>query len=453
MSLLRRACLAFLPVFLALGAASPVWGARHEGPKDAPAVQAKPKPAPGGALEIRGRVFNKTLARPGPAGLQVRLLTVEGSDIRLLGTATTDAAGKFAFPGVKPPEAGKGHLLAATQYKGVPYLALVSPGGAEGQLFIFELTRDPKGVRVEAHQLLVRYEEGRLVFREVVRLANTGTATYAAEKGDTLAFHLPAGAELLEPPSGLNPQGVRVRSGQVISSDPLPPGLRQVVLVYAIADPPAQVPVETRFRFPTGRFEVMTPEFGMRQPVSSDLKYEGVFGEDLGNRVHLAAKSDLPAGARVRFTLSRDVASPFAENLFFALAAVVILGLAVPFALRRRRLARARAEEGERRAKGKGPAGASAPSTSPAPQAAQPPSGQPARRLRSEGTSKGAPGRAAAADGRTSDLLRERSEVLAQIAALDDDLEAGRIAKGPHESRRSELMRRALEVSKQIGEP
>ncbi|MEE8109510.1 MAG: hypothetical protein V3T44_00630, partial [bacterium] len=239
-------------------------------------------------------------------------------------------------------------------------------------------------------------------------------------------------AELLQPPGGLNPQGVRMGPGLVSSFDPLPPGPKQVDLLYAISDPPAQLHVEKKFRFPTKRFAVMVPELGMRLPSPSDLKYEGVFGEDIGNRSHLASKADLPAGGRVRFILSRDVESPFAESMFLGIAAVVVLGLAVPFALRRRRLARQGAGRKERkdRAVRVGTSVSASPESGAAPSTPSPPE------------------RAAAPD-----WARERSEFVRLIAALDDDWEAGRIPEKRYESRRAELKARALETSKKIGRP
>ncbi|MFQ5692813.1 MAG: hypothetical protein ACE5IM_07195, partial [Nitrospinota bacterium] len=157
---------------------------------------------------IRGQVFNGTLNRPASSGVEVRLIAIDGRNIRSLGVTKTDASGRFSFPGVKAPSAGKGHLLTVTQYKGAPYMALAPTDGKEGRLLVFELTRDPKGIRVESHQVLVRFEEDRLVFRETLRLVNSGKATYRSGNGETLAFTLPPGAELLQPPAGLNPKEV-----------------------------------------------------------------------------------------------------------------------------------------------------------------------------------------------------------------------------------------------------
>ncbi|MFQ5914289.1 MAG: hypothetical protein ACE5JS_14005 [Nitrospinota bacterium] len=437
----RRASLAlFLAVGLTAVFAGAASGAHHEAPSDKPAAAGKPPPAAGGALEVWGVVVNGTLNRPAPAGLEVRLVAIDGENVRTLGVTKTDGSGRFAFPGVKAPEAGKGHFLTVTQYRGVPYMTLAPPGGKEGRLLVFELTGDPSGMRVEAHRLWVRYEEGRLIFRESIHLVNTGASTFVAEGGETLSFSLPAGAEMLQPPSGLNPQAVRMRPGSVHSSDPLPPGLRQVELVYAISDPPAQLPVEKSFQFSTKQFQVMVPEIGMRLPSPSDLNYQGVFGEDVGNRVHLASKADLPAGARVQFTLSRDVESRFSEPLFLGIVAVVVLGLAVPIALRRRRRRLARLGAGRRGGRASGAEEMRAPAAAvlPKSETMRPPSSEPAPHP-SDGT-----------EARTTDLVQERGELLAQIAALDDEWQAGQVPKEAYGARRTELKRRALEISRKM---
>ncbi|HJM41956.1 MAG: hypothetical protein QGF68_01460 [Nitrospinota bacterium] len=324
----------------------------------------------------------------------------------------------------KPPAAGKGHLLAVTRHLGVPCFALARAGGKETRLLIYDLTRDPSKIVVESHRVLVRYEQERLVFREAVRLANTGAATYAGKNGETLAFTLPDGAELLRPPEGLNPNAVKMRGRRVISAEPIPPGPKEVNLLYAVREPPAQLPVEKRFQFRTRRFQVMTTEFRMRQPLSSDLKYEGVFGENLGDRFHIASKTDVSPGSRIRYTISRDVESAFAETVFFGIAAVVALGIAIPFALRRRRVSRIAAENAGKKEGLK-------------PKAAPPPSAKSVQ-------AGAAPNLSPAA------LDRERTEVLRLIAALDDDRQVGKGPEGEYEAKRAALKRRALDLSKRI---
>ncbi len=406
-----------------------VWAAHDEKPP------ARPGPSPKAVSEtgrVHGRVFNGTLKRPPPKGVEVRLISLGEKGVTPLGITKSDASGRFVFSAVKAPAAGKGHLLAVTQHLGVPYFALARIGGKETRLLIFDLTRAPSKIVVEDHQVLVRYEQERLVFRETVRLANTGAATYAGKDGETLAFTLPDGAELLRSPEGLNPGSVKMSGRRVISAEPVRPGIRQVKLVYAVREPPAQLPVEKRFQFRTRRFQVMTMEFGMRQPLSSDLKYEGVFGENLGDRFHVASKTDVSPGARIRFTISRDVESAFAETVFFGVAALVVLGIAVPFALRRRRVARIAAENA---GKNEGEGGAE-PSAPPPP----PPSSPPAKSAR-EGS---APSLTPAASD------RERTEVLRLIAALDDDRKGGKIPEGEYEAKRAALKRRALDLSKRM---
>jgi len=407
-----------------------VWAAHDEKPP------VHPGPSPKAVSEtgrVHGRVFNGTLKRPPPKGVEVRLISLGEKGVTPLGITKSDGSGRFFFSGVKPPAAGKGHLLAVIQHLGVPYFSLARTGGKETRLLIFDLTRDPSKIVIEDHQVLVRYEAKgeRLVFRETVRLANTGAATYQGKNGETLTFTLPDGAELLRPPDGLNPKAVKMMGRRVISAEPVRPGIRQVKLVYAVREPPAQLPVEKRFQFRTRRFQVMTMEFGMRQPLSSDLKYEGVFGENLGDRFHVASKTDVSPGARIRYTISRDVESAFAETVFFGVATLVVLGIAVPFALRRRRVARIAAENAGKKEGGGGGVKPKAPSAPP------PPLVKPAR----EGS---APSLTPAASD------RERTEVLRLIAALDDDRQGGEIPEGEYESKRAALKQRALDLSKRM---
>ena len=423
-NLLMRLSLTSLVIILsAMIAAHAARGAHHEKSGASPAGKpGSTPPSRTGPAEIEGQVRNGTRNGPGPEGLTVRLIHLGEEGVRPLGVTKTDVDGRFRFSNVKVPKTGKAHILAITQYQGVPYFGMARADDKSNPLLIYEIGADPSKVVVDSHQILVRVEEGRLVFREALRLANSGNTTYVPNSGGTLAFDLPKGAELLQAPEGLNPNSVKMTRGKVVSSEPLPPGFRQINLIYTVREPPAQLPVEKRIQFPTKRFEVMTTEFGMRQPLSYDLDYDGVFGEDIGDRFHVASKGDLPPGKLIRLTISRDVQSSSVETAFLAIAAVVIVGLFLPSLIRRRRLAGAKSVEA-------GPKGGSGSAKS----APSPP------KLRPE-------------EDREA-LLEERSELLRSIAVLDDELDAGKIQESEHERNRSALKLRAVELTRKIGKP
>ncbi|MDP6619861.1 MAG: hypothetical protein QGG90_10570, partial [Nitrospinota bacterium] len=113
--------------------------------------------------------------------------------------------------------------------------------------------------------------------------------------------------------------------------------------------------------------------------------------------------------------------------VFFGIAAVVALGIAIPFALRRRRVSRIAAENAGKKEGLK-------------PKAAPPPPPPSAKSVQAGA----APNLSPAA------LDRERTEVLRLIAALDDDRQVGKGPEGEYEAKRAALKRRALDLSKRI---
>jgi hypothetical protein len=124
------------------------------------------------------------------------------------------------------------------------------------------------------------------------------------------------------------------------------------------------------------------------------------------------------------------VESSFVETVFLVVAAVIVLGLAIPFAIRRRHLSKT-----------------------------TPPKGKPAVRVKqavsvdgSQPSQGGSVPVASAADGATEakPFADERSEILRKIASLDDAWEAGEIAKEEYERQRTDLKSRVLKMTRNI---
>lgn len=366
-------------------------------------------------VDFGGRVMNGTHNKPGPDGLKVRLIHLGKAGVRTLGVVKTSNKGRFQFSNLKVSGTDKGHVLLVTLYQGVPYIAMPRMRSKSNQLLIYAVGRDSSKVLIDSHQILVRVEEEKLVFREVLRLNNFGNTTYALSGGGTLTFDLPRGAKLLQFPEGLNREFVKITSERVESSEPILPGPRQINLIYSLSNSLSKLPVERQMQFHTKQFKVMTMEFGMREPLSSDLDYKGVFGEDLGDRFHVATGEEFPPGKLVRFTISRDIQSTSVEMIFLVFSGVVVIVLVLFFLIRRRRSG-----------------------------------GLEVRQFKSESNSVPI---LPLSEETTESLHRERGELLQSIMTLDCKLEAGQIRESEYKEERSALKLRAIEVMRKIGKP
>ena len=366
-------------------------------------------------VDLGGRVMNGTHNKPGPGGLEVRLIHLGKAGVRTLGVTKTSNEGRFQFSNLKVPE-GKGHVLLVTLYQGVPYIVMPRMGSRSNRLPIYAVGSDSSKVHVDSHQILVRVEKERLVFRESLRLNNFGNTTYVSSGDGTLTFDLPRGAKLLHFPEGLNQKLVKITSGRVESSEPILPGTRQINLIYSISSPSSKLSVERRVQFHTKQFKVMTMEFGMREPISSDLDYTGVFGEDLGDRFHVASGGGFSRGKLVQFTISRDVRNASIEMIFLVFTGMVIVVLVLLFTIRRRRFGVLKVGQSK---------------------------------LKNSSVSMGFP----LSEEAEENLRKERDELLHSIMALDYKLEAGQIQESEYIEERSALKLRAIEVMRKIGKP
>jgi hypothetical protein len=191
------------------------------------------------AAAVDGVVMNGGSAKP-QAGVQVALMAASEQGMAPLGSATSDAQGKFRID----QEGGAGPSILQATFQGVTYTKVLAPGQAKtGLTFeVFDASNQGTGVSVERHGILLEPGPERLTVREFVFLNNDSKVTYHDPARGTFRFFAPGGAQGLKvqltPPGGMPVTREAEKSGQpniYKVNYALRPGQTQVDVEYTLA--------------------------------------------------------------------------------------------------------------------------------------------------------------------------------------------------------------------------
>jgi hypothetical protein len=140
------------------------------------------------AAQISGEISNASTHQP-LANQKVELISPQGG-MAVVGNATTDTQGRFAFSGGQI-DTGRFYLLQTT-YQGVDYHAPVKfdpSGKALANLTVYESTHQQPALRVRSSRVIVRAEGSQARIQELFALVNPLERAYANSKG-TFFFHI-----------------------------------------------------------------------------------------------------------------------------------------------------------------------------------------------------------------------------------------------------------------------
>jgi hypothetical protein len=144
--------------------------------------------------KVSGVVSNGTVNRPVP-NQEIRLLMPRGG-MQQVGTATTDAEGRFSFTGADLDP--KSFYLVSTDFQGAPYntpATFDSSGTATVNLTVYDSMRSDASLRVSAVRVLVGAEGPGLRVQEEYAIQNSASPPRAyVGSGSTFRFHIPADA-------------------------------------------------------------------------------------------------------------------------------------------------------------------------------------------------------------------------------------------------------------------
>jgi len=155
---------------------------------------------------IDGTVVNRTDGKP-QSGVSITLVKPGAQGMRTLGTAVSDASGRFRFENDQP---GGGPQLLQANYKGVNYNKLMTPNiptsGVE--LDVYEATKSPSVARIAQRMLLLEPSVSRINVDETVIVQNNGNITFNNDALGAIRFYLPPAANGQVRISARGPQGM-----------------------------------------------------------------------------------------------------------------------------------------------------------------------------------------------------------------------------------------------------
>ncbi len=230
------------------------------------------------------RLQNGTPGAPPPAGVEVSLIPVQGTQAagqRL--TATTDAQGVARFEGVDRSLT----YLASVTYQGILYSSAPPQAFSEGSELleltvpVYETTDDPSSVRLSQAHLIVSPDPDALHVAVLMVLENGGDRAYVGRPDDdgqttTFAFPLPSGTEGVALDGEIGPLEARVVGGELRTSAPVPPGTVQWLLQFNL--PASGSTMEFSFLLPldAGVLSVFVPDVGAQVEVKGLAPQEPV---------------------------------------------------------------------------------------------------------------------------------------------------------------------------------
>jgi hypothetical protein len=182
---------------------------------------------------VDGTVTNKTTDKPQP-GAVITLVKL-GSGMETVGSAKSDAQGKFTLP--QDLQAGSPYLVQ-TLYQGVTYNKAIPPGSPATGLAVDVFESSPKSgaAKVAQHMMLFEPSGTDVTINETIIYSNPGKTTFDDPVNGTFRFYLPPAAEGKVRVQVAGPQGMPITREAVKTKDPN---------VYTVKYPVK--PGETRF--------------------------------------------------------------------------------------------------------------------------------------------------------------------------------------------------------------
>jgi len=189
---------------------------------------------------VDGTVTNRTTGKP-QAGVTVTLSKLSQAGPEAVGTAKTDAQGRFS---IDQALAQQPYLLQAA-WQGVTYNHMLQPGApASGvALDVYDSSAKAGAMQIAQHMVLLEPGAGgQMNVSEAFILENTGTTTYNDPAAGTLKFFVPEGANDSLHVNATEPQGLPLETppdalkqkGAYKLAFPIKPGESRIDITYTL---------------------------------------------------------------------------------------------------------------------------------------------------------------------------------------------------------------------------
>ena len=139
---------------------------------------------------VDGTITNGTSGKPA-AGLEIALVQPGAGGLTALGTATSDADGKFSFT-----QQPKGPALLQIAYQGVTYTKMLIPGAPTAGLRVQVYDASRKAAtKVAQHMILLQPNGTNVAVNETLIIEGDPKLTYSDPGNGTVRFYVPPGSK------------------------------------------------------------------------------------------------------------------------------------------------------------------------------------------------------------------------------------------------------------------
>ncbi|MBI4304000.1 MAG: hypothetical protein HY665_06670 [Chloroflexi bacterium] len=372
---------------------------------------ALPVPVMAAAAEtgvIEGEVVNETNGGAGVPNQEFTLKTYINDSETSSKTVKTDARGQFVVEGLTTKSGYSYDVLV--NYQGADYNSeKVSFGSSDTRksvkVIVYDSTTEDKAIKVESAHTIIYAEQGNLLVKSYSLFGNDANLTYigskqlAPDKKETLKFFLPAGATEME--YGLDLMECCIIIGGEVLSDTMAvlPGSKEIAYTYKLPYKADAYTFTQKFDYSTGRFDLLVQQGDGISVSASNLVQEQPVSIE-GKNFNRYSLQDISAGDVLDVQLSglpKGSGSSVVRVLTFGLVALALAG-GVGYVVTKRK------------------------TPQPVP-------------VRAENTSAG-----------------DKRRLLAELARLDDDFDAGRIGEDAYNRQRMAKKAQLLRLMRSGGE-
>lgn len=335
--------------------------------------------------------------------LKVYLNDTEGEAL----ITTTDAEGKFTFSGL--PAGPDSSYEAQLFFQEAEYTSQrVSFSGNETvrsiELTVYDSTSSNQAIRVSTAHSLVYLGQGSLQVNEFYQVVNDSDQTYIGSReitpgvNETLLFSLPAGASELQPGFGLMECCIHISEDGLVDTMPILPGDKEISFTYIVDYSSGEYTFTYKTNLPTDRYDILVEGEGVR--VDSNQLIAGELVEMEGLRFIHLSRQELAAGENLVIQIS-GLPQPgnTGDTVLVVVLALVVLSAGFGFLYMTKR-------------------NRNQPVTTP--------------------TATENPG-------------QQRQKLLGELAQLDDNFEAGKIAEDNYRKQRTTKKTRLIELEQKNG--
>jgi mono/diheme cytochrome c family protein len=371
---------------------------------------------------VSGVVTNGTPGGGSVAGLTVTLHSFEGGTEGESKTTVTDDQGRFRFEGVNTePDLS---YAVVVNYKDLPYASeiLAFPDEVTDlslPVEVYETTEDGSGVHIERAHFIVDFEQNNLLIGELYFFSNDKDRTFIGTKDEAgrmvvLRFTLPQGAMNLDIDGGILGGRFIPTANGFADTLPLPPGQgsRQILFRYNLPYSTPSLRLLREINYDVANVNLLVADRGV-EVTSPQASLQGTRGTQDTTYLNYVG-SNLRAGQFLELNFARlPRGGSSASTAITNSSTVLAIGLGAGTLLMAGLLAYGLI-------------------------------------LRRPSSALPATGEVPVVISAGKELVAQRRRLVAAIARLDDEYEAGKIGEEAYQRRRAKLKAQLLDIARQM---